>query len=223
MNKQKLLHFLTLVIALCAGVFALDAKIKVLGFIDPRISQYWPLILVAGTVLDRVAKIFGDWLDDGELNGSYGNAKTAMAIISALIISMGTCFVVALLFTSCSTNTGDPDKDRKGRVTNAVAAEAATVAWDFILSSGENYLKGQTGQDAASAAFAAAKDTVVMYDAGAGIARIRAAAGPKVAAAAQQAITTANPQTPAQTKVAFNSIGAAFQSAANATTDDGQP
>lgn len=117
---------------------------------------------------------------------------------------------------SCSTNTGDPVKDQRARVTNAVAKEAATIAWDFVLSSGENYLRGKAGQDAAAAAFSAAKDTVVKYDAAAGLARIKAAAGPQVAHAAGEAITVSNPQTPQQVEAAYNSIGAAFQSGANA-------
>lgn len=123
--------------------------------------------------------------------------------------------LVVTFFCGCATDTGDPGKDRRGRVTNAVAAEAAKVAWSFLLNSGESYLRGRNGQDAASAAFGAA---VQSYDGAAGLSSIiRAAAGPQAARVAEAAYLAADPRTPAEKAAVANTVGAAFQQVANAT------
>jgi hypothetical protein len=202
-------HIVIVLLSIIGGILAIADKVSALPFIPPDWTNKWGLFVAAAISIKPILLIIGDWLDDGIINQSF---KSALPLL-----------LVGLLLTGCATDTGDPAKDRRGRITNAVATEAATVAWDFILISGENFLKGKGGPDAASAAFAAAKDTVVMYDAGAGIRRIREAAGPKVATAAAAALKTANPQNPAQVQAAFNSVGAAFQASANARMDDGQP
>lgn len=43
--------------------------------------------------------------------------------------------VATLAFVSCSTNTGDPNKDRNGRVTNALLANAESTLGSALLSS----------------------------------------------------------------------------------------
>lgn len=134
--------------------------------------------------------------------------RTILAVAIAVLI-------VLWLIPGCATNTGNAATDQRGRVTNAIGAEAAKVVWNFALNSGTSYLQGQNGQAAASAAFTAAK-TIQSYDGAMGFANIiRAAAGPQVAQAAQQAYVAANPQTPEQKVFVANSICGALQNAAN--------
>jgi uncharacterized membrane protein len=70
-KTPSLLQIVSLVTALCGGVMALDSTIKELGFISPKLSMCWPLVLVASTVISRLAAVIGDFLDDGQINGSY--------------------------------------------------------------------------------------------------------------------------------------------------------
>lgn len=124
--------------------------------------------------------------------------------------------IPALLLCSCATNTGDPAKDKRGRITNAVGTEVFNAVLSFGLNEGASLIAGQNGQDASAAAFSAAKQ------AGAGLISsatfqhiMAAAAGPQVASVATQQLQAAKPQTAAQQAYVINTIGAALQSSNN--------
>jgi len=121
---------------------------------------------------------------------------------------------VALLFApACATDTGNPSKDRAGRVTNAALKDIFLAALSFGASEGQSYLEGKNGQDAASAAFIAAGKGLISSGTFNDI--VTAYAGPEVGQVAAAQFAKANPQTPADSAKVANTIGAAFQQAAN--------
>lgn len=120
--------------------------------------------------------------------------------------------LVCLIF-GCATDSGDAAKDRRGRVTNAVLKTIFVAALNFGVSEGQSYLEGQNGQDAAHAAFLAADKGLISSSTINDL--VTAYAGPQVGQVAAQQFTAANPQTPAESKAVANTIGAAFQEAAN--------
>lgn len=131
-----------------------------------------------------------------------------MKFLLSLVLS------AALLFSpSCATDTGNPSKDRAGRVTNAVLKNVFIAALNFGMSEGQSYIEGQNGQDAAHAAFLAADRGLISSTTLNDI--VTAYAGPQVGAVAAQQFAAANPKTPADAKAVANTIGAAFQQAAN--------
>lgn len=118
----------------------------------------------------------------------------------------------AYLITGCQTDTGDAGKDRAGRVTNAVLTQVFNSALNYGLTEGQQYLTGQNGQDAAAGAFTAAaglvsSDAIASY--------VKAYAGPQLGGVTNALVQQANPQTPSDTALVANTIGAAFQLAAN--------
>lgn len=198
---RVLTHVVMVLLAIIGGVLAIADKVAALPFIPNEWTKYWGLFVAGAAAVKPILLIIGDLLDDGVINQSF-KSSLPVALLCGLFVA------------GCATDTGDPAKDRRGRVTNAVATEAAKVAWSFLLTSGENYLAGRNGQDAAKAAFGAA---IQSYDGAAGLSNIiRAAAGPQAAQVAHAAYVAADPQTPAQKIAVANSIGAAFQQVANA-------
>lgn len=134
------------------------------------------------------------------------------------ILAVGIAVLLILwLIPGCATDTGDPKKDRQGRVTNAVLQDVFNIALQGAMSAGAAALQGQNGQDAANAAFESAAlsgGVNLIGDA------ITAYAGPQakpIAVAAQKAVALASPQTPADKAAVLNTIGAAIQQAANQT------
>lgn len=115
-----------------------------------------------------------------------------------------------LIFTGCATNTGDPAKDARGRVTNEVGKQLFNAVLNFGLGQGAEYLSGRNGQDAAAGAFAAASQGLDIGKV------IDAAAGSQVADAATKAYADAKARAP-QASPSFlkNVIGAGLQLAAN--------
>lgn len=57
-DRSKVIHAVTLLLALCDGVIANSADIAKLSFIDPRFAQYWPQILCGIVALDKILHIF---------------------------------------------------------------------------------------------------------------------------------------------------------------------
>lgn len=122
-----------------------------------------------------------------------------------------------ILMTSCSTDTGDPQKDRQGRITNAVLEEAFNAVLKVGVSSGVSALSGQNGQNVSAAVFQSASN----INFGAAIAHVmNAASDPRVnvapvARVAAEQFLAANPQTKSERTLVANTIGAALQQAAN--------
>lgn len=195
-------HVVMSMLAIIGGVLAIADKVAALPFIPNEWTKYWGVFVAGAAAVKPILLIIGDLLDDGVINQSFKGSLPVTAMICILLLP------------GCATDTGNPKTDQRGRVVNAVATEAAKVAWSFLLTSGENYLAGQNGQDAAKSAFGAA---IQGYDGAAGLANIvKAAAGPQAAQVASAAYIAANPQTPAQKVAVANSVGAAFQQFANA-------
>lgn len=134
--------------------------------------------------------------------------RTILAVVVAIVL-------ILLLLPGCGTNTGNPSKDKAGAVTNAVLQDVFNQVLDAGLGVGASALEGQNGQDAAEAAFLAAGEHAGVDALGT---ILTAYAGPQiapVATAATNALTGANPQTPADKVAVLNTIGAAIQTAAD--------
>lgn len=133
------------------------------------------------------------------------------------------CFAIASLtlmlgaFPSCSTDTGDAQKDKKARITNAVLEEVFNAVVKVGVSAGASALSGQNGQDVSAAVFQSAST----INFGAAIAHVmHEASDPNVnvapvAKVAAEQFLAANPQTPAEKALVANTIGAALQHVAN--------
>lgn len=133
--------------------------------------------------------------------------KTKLSLTRILIT-----IILCLSFSGCATDTGDAKKDARGRATNEVGKQVFNALLSWGLNEGVSQMTGQNGQDAAAAAFGAAKSVA----GGINISNImRAYAGPEVAAKVDEQLAVANPQTPAEKSYFANVAGAALQLAAN--------
>lgn len=136
--------------------------------------------------------------------------------------------ILPLILIGCSTNTGDPAKDRKERITNAVLEEVSSAAVKIALSAGEGAVNGWAIQNGASAIFATAQNPISI-DGGAAVAHIiSAAAGPATAVPlanrAGELYASAAPITAADKALVLNTIAAGLQKgAAQVIYSDGQP
>lgn len=135
--------------------------------------------------------------------------------LSTIVRVVAIGLVFAMLFTGCSTNTGDAKKDTTGRVTNAVATEVFNAVLKAGMQYGTQALTGTNGQDAAKSIF----ENVAEIQGPSAIEHImQAYAGPQVSPVAQAAAAEfqrVNPQTPDEKSLILNTIGAAVQQAAN--------
>lgn len=138
-------------------------------------------------------------------------AKVACRIGIALSAAL-----LAITIISCSTDTGDANKDKAARIANAAGQELFTAALQIGLSAGEGAVNGYAEQHGASAIFD--NPSAVQIDGAAAVQHlIAAAAGPSsapVASAAATLFTAANPQTPAQKVQVANTIAAGLQAGA---------
>jgi hypothetical protein len=69
--KSKILNILSLLLVITAGVAAWADKIQPLGLVPEKFAWLWPFILVGSALVNRVALLIGDALDDGALNDSF--------------------------------------------------------------------------------------------------------------------------------------------------------
>jgi uncharacterized membrane protein len=149
--------------------------------------------------------------------GPFGGI-IGLILLLVLLRAFGIIVIVAgscMFYSSCATDTGDPKKDRQGRIANAVGEEVFNAVFKIAMASGQNAIAGRNGQDAAGAIF----ENVASIDGGAALSHIiTAAAGPEarpVATEAARQFSAADPQTPAEKQFIVNTIGAAVQTAAN--------
>lgn len=120
-----------------------------------------------------------------------------------------TLIFIVTFTAGCATDTGDPVKDRRGRVVNELGKQVFNAVLSWGTTQGVDALTGRNGQDAAAGAFEAARSS---FDIGR---IVDAYAGPQVAAVVAQQMAVANPQTPKEKTFFANVIGAALQLAAN--------
>lgn len=85
--KNKIINFLGLLLALSGGVMAYADKLDHLQLISPKVAQWWPVVLAGATFLDRLVRIIGDYVDDGQINQSFGKVLMVLFAISALAFS----------------------------------------------------------------------------------------------------------------------------------------
>lgn len=70
--RSKTLDALSLLLAIITAVLAYSDTQQVLQFVNPELAAKWQMFAAAALILSRVARVFGDILDDGKLNDSFG-------------------------------------------------------------------------------------------------------------------------------------------------------
>jgi len=85
--KNKIINFLGLLLALSGGIMAYADKLDQLQLISPKVAQWWPVVLAAATFLDRLVRVVGDYLDDGQMNQSFGKVLVTLSAVAALMFS----------------------------------------------------------------------------------------------------------------------------------------
>lgn len=223
--KTKLLNWLSLILALAGGVMAFGDKVEIISWLDPRIAHIWPFILVMATSIDRIGKIVGDALDDGDINGSYKAAQSPADSADKPYGARNQRFVpvllCCLLLTSCATDTLDIKANRRGRITNAVLQELgrvmASVAWNTFQNVATAKMTGEKVDmgHAAAANLWAASTTI---DGAAALQHIINAASDHqlqpIANKAAEVYAAAAPKTPAESARVINAIAKAVSDTA---------
>lgn len=210
-----------LVGTICAIIAGL---VFVVGFGAKKVIELLPAIAEARAAIaelkgrqDRQAAKTGSLQEQVTANAraiptGNGHTETPPVVAPFAVLAFALFLFAA---TGCETMSGNATKDRRGRITNAVASEAFSAVLKIGLGVGLNALEGRNGQDAAGAVFASA----TQIDGGAALARVlKAAAGPEIAPIANVAarqFDAAKPQTAAERKFLADTIGAAIQASAN--------
>lgn len=87
--KTKSLDFLSLIIAIAATVLAYADTQEPLKAISPTLADKWPVIMGVALLVSRIARLIGDWLDDGKLNNSFKAGITALIVVGSLAFLTG--------------------------------------------------------------------------------------------------------------------------------------
>jgi len=91
-TKSQVLHFLSTLLVILSGFMALADKWTPTPFLPPDFAQYWPLVLVTASFLTRLVHLFGDWLDNFELDDSFKSLLITGILIAGLTCG-GLCFI----------------------------------------------------------------------------------------------------------------------------------
>lgn len=87
--KTKALDFLSFLIALATTVLAVADTQQPMAIISPEIAAKWPIFMGAALLVSRIARLIGDWLDDGKLNDSFRAGVTTLIMVVALCFLTG--------------------------------------------------------------------------------------------------------------------------------------
>ena len=94
--KTTITHYVSLVLAITGGIFAISDQIVLIQAISPQVAHYWPIILALATALSRIAKIIEDAMkevpkpDNGLTRVGLKNPYLpALAIIASLVLFSG--------------------------------------------------------------------------------------------------------------------------------------
>lgn len=139
------------------------------------------------------------------------------------MLALALAVTVALYLGACATDTGNPSKDRAGRVTNAVltnlAKDVGKLAVGALASAVTTAASGDTNaRDLEHSAATGVWKNVGTVDVASDVSNIVSAwnggTAPAVATAAAQVFTAADPQTPAQKAAVMNVIAGTISGAA---------
>lgn len=70
--RARTLDTISLGLALLSVLLAYADTLQVLEFVSPTLAAKWPMFVTSALVVSRLARVFGDWLDNGKLDGSFG-------------------------------------------------------------------------------------------------------------------------------------------------------
>lgn len=82
--KTKALDFISFIIALTATILAFADTQQPLEAISPQVAAHWPIVMGVALLLSRIARLIGDWLDDGKFNDSFKAGLLALIVVAAL-------------------------------------------------------------------------------------------------------------------------------------------
>ena len=134
------------------------------------------------------------------------------------LFSIALVVILALLLASCATDTLDLAANRRGRITNAVLGEVASVVAKAAWQTLANMALSGGDTDFAHSAAAGLWSASTSVDGSAMIRRVINVASDDqlkpIATAASAAFTKANPTTPAEAAVVTNTIAKAISDTA---------
>lgn len=87
--KTKLLDFLSLIIAIAATVLAYADTQEPLRAISPTLADKWPVIMGVALLVSKIARLIGDWLDNGKIDGSFKAGILALIVVGTLAFLTG--------------------------------------------------------------------------------------------------------------------------------------
>ncbi len=212
-------------------VAALPAQLGELSTIIPE--EWKPLVIKAGIAATVLLKLINGFVaKDAKVvgngtatepnrvpDGEGGNKTLSLALLAGF---------AACTLAACATDTGDPAKDRRGRVTNAVLQEVGTAAFRIALDSltqdaDSRHVAGEKTNFAHSAAAGLWKESANIVNSGSLVRVVNAWGGhelPTVAAGLAREYARVAPQTPAERAAVIDRMASGLSTAAVFTTPE---
>lgn len=133
-NLRTIIHILTGILALCAGVLGYSDKLQVIKAIDPELAKYWFEFFVAAGIIEKCAKIAIDWLQplvDAPPSDPPRSTPIAgrvpLAALIALSLFMAGCTTVSRTVGDKTTTTRQIDQKAVAHVETVAAPFLQTV------------------------------------------------------------------------------------------------
>lgn len=115
------IRYITAGLALASGILAIGDKLTSMPSLPGWLTSSWPVTLIGAGLFQHVAQILITPADS-VVNKPKDGPTTGGGMIFMLAAG-----VSALFLSACATNTGDDDRDARGRAANQVMIEAGKV------------------------------------------------------------------------------------------------